>query len=121
MTDKPKLSTSCRQVLSDIDLQQTRFCIDWHEAYARRMRVLTYFTMIYMFMQGNYLFMVVVCVVNCSSVLTKTDQKQCNNDQKQFNNDQKQCNNDQKQAIKSLNSLSNSILIFLKIAINKHF
>ena len=110
MTDKPKLSTSCRQVLSDIDLQQTRFCIDWHEAYARRMRVLTYFTMIYMFMQGNYLFMVVVCVVNCSSVLTKTDQKKCNNDQKQ-------CNNDQKQAIKSLNSLSNSV----KIAINKQF
>ena len=61
--------------------------------------------------------MVVVCVVNCSSVLTKTDQKKCNNDQKQCNNDQKQCNNDQKQAIKSLNSLSNSV----KIAINKQF
>jgi len=29
VTGKLKISTSRRQVLSDIDLRQTRFCMDW--------------------------------------------------------------------------------------------
>jgi len=29
VTGKPKISTSRRQVLSDIDLRQTRFRMDW--------------------------------------------------------------------------------------------